>query len=115
MAEVTAELRVRKPDGSFVPVQANADGEIIAADEELREDVASLTQIVNTPPTPTTHLHIQSVPSNEWVIGHSLGFNPNVTVLDSTGRQVEGDVIFVDAQTVRVEFTAAFAGSAHLS
>jgi len=115
VAEVTAELRVRKPDGTLVPVLANDAGEVLAADEVLRADVASLTEIVTASPAPTTYLHIQSVPSARWEITHPLGFNPAVTVLDSTGRQVEGDVSYPDLDTVLVEFNAAFSGSAHLS
>lgn len=60
-------------------------------------------------------IHVQGTSSAVWVINHPLTFHPNVTVVDSTGRQVEGDVDFTDADTVTVTFTAAFAGTAYLS
>ena len=40
------------------------------------------------------YIYNQSLPSSEWVIIHSLGCHPVVTVIDSSGNQVEGDVIY---------------------
>ena len=59
--------------------------------------------------------HIQAVASALWTINHPLTFQPNVAVVDSTGEQVEGEVIYVDSDTVTVGFSAAFTGTAYLS
>jgi hypothetical protein len=61
-----------------------------------------------------SYTHVQSTPSVTWVIDHGLGFNPNVTVIDSSGRQVEGDVAYSLDQVI-VTFSAAFSGKAYLS
>jgi hypothetical protein len=58
---------------------------------------------------------IQAVASAVWTIDHPLDFRPNVTVIDSSGEQVEGDVVYVNDTTVRVTFSAAFSGTAYLS
>ena len=58
---------------------------------------------------------VQGSPAASWVINHTLAFQPNVTVVDSSGRQVEGDVVYTDADTITVTFSSAFAGKAYLS
>jgi hypothetical protein len=59
--------------------------------------------------------HVQAVASAFWTINHPLTFQPNVAVVDSSGEQVEGEVIYVDSDTVTVGFSAAFSGTAYLS
>lgn len=58
---------------------------------------------------------VQGTAASVWVIDHPLSFRPNVAVVDSAGRQVEGDVTYTDADTVTLTFTSAFAGTAYLS
>ena len=53
--------------------------------------------------------------SATWVIAHSLGKYPSVTVVDSSGAVVEGYVDYTDANTLTVSFSAAFAGTAYLN
>lgn len=62
-----------------------------------------------------SYVHNQAVAAATWLIDHNLGFHPNVTVVDSSGDQVEGTVTYVTLNQVRVMFSAAFAGIAYLS
>lgn len=56
------------------------------------------------------------VPSTLWTLHHTLPFLPNITVVDSSRRRIEGgDVTYVDDTTITIEFTSAFAGWAYLS
>ena len=64
---------------------------------------------------PIAYHHIQGTPSNNWVITHNLNFNPNVTVVDSAGTNVEGEVRYVNGNTTVVAFQSAFSGDAYLS
>jgi hypothetical protein len=64
---------------------------------------------------PQAYTHDQGVPASTWTITHNLGYPPNVTILDSTGRVVEGDIAYPDANTVVLTFTASFGGKAYLS
>lgn len=57
--------------------------------------------------------HTQSVAAATWTIPHNLGKFPAVTVVDSAGTEVVGDVTHPDENTVVVSFTAAFAGRAY--
>lgn len=59
--------------------------------------------------------HNQGGPSTHWVIQHNLGFYPAVTVQDSAGSVVYGDVVYVDVNNVTITFDSAFGGYANLS
>jgi hypothetical protein len=63
-----------------------------------------------------THVHTQSVPADTWTITH--GFTdkfPSVTVIDSAGTEVIGDVQYVGTHQVVLTFAAEFSGKAYLN
>ena len=62
-----------------------------------------------------TFVYPQLTPSAVWVIGHGLGNFPSVTVLDSSGNTVFGEITYTDANTVTLTFSAAFTGTAYLN
>ena len=59
--------------------------------------------------------HTQSTASSTWTITHNLGFNPAVSVVDSGGNHVIGDVNYVSVNALTISFSAPFGGSAYLS
>ena len=60
--------------------------------------------------------HVQSTASTVWTINHNLGFNPNVTAVDSAGTEIwPGDVIYLSANQLQLTFSAAVGGEAYLS
>jgi hypothetical protein len=59
--------------------------------------------------------HNQGVASDTWVINHSLGKRPSVTVIDSAGDECQGDVTYPSADQVVVYFSAPFSGKAYLN
>lgn len=65
-------------------------------------------------PTVAYH-HTQSIASATWVINHNLGWYPNLTVQDSSGSVVEGEIAYNNSNTLTVTFTGAFSGDAYLS
>lgn len=62
-----------------------------------------------------TYVHTQNSADSTWVIVHSLGRYPSVTVVDSAGSEVVGDVTYDSDNQVTVRFTAAFSGKAYLN
>jgi hypothetical protein len=56
----------------------------------------------------------QAVASAIWTIAHNLNRYPQVTVIDSTGREVKGQIQYDSVNQVTVTFTAPFAGQASL-
>ena len=59
--------------------------------------------------------HVQTTPAQVWVIDHPLDKFPAVSVVDSAGEQVEGNVLYTSQQQVVVSFTGAFSGEAFLN
>mgnify|MGYP006270195909 CR=1 FL=1 len=57
----------------------------------------------------------QYVAASTWVITHGLGFYPNITVEDSAGNVIEGNVQYTDINTITLTFSAQFSGTAYLS
>ncbi len=57
----------------------------------------------------------QNVASDLWMIQHNLGKYPSVSVADSAGTEVVGDVQYIDKNKLSVAFTAPFSGKAYLN
>lgn len=63
-----------------------------------------------------SYVHTQAVPSASWTVTHNLGYYPGgVSVIDSAGTKVYGDVTFVTENSLVVTFNAAFSGKAYIS
>ena len=59
--------------------------------------------------------HQQGIASNTWTIRHNLNFYPNVTVVDSAGTIVEGEITYTNRNSLVLTFQSAFSGNAYLS
>lgn len=66
-------------------------------------------------PVGGNYTHNQITSSSTWTITHNLGFYPAVSVVDSGGNHVIGDVTYVSQNVVTVSFNASFGGKAYLS
>ena len=138
---VTAQVGKEGPPGPAGPPGTSIEGSVPAYGDlpDLTEEDAGQAWITNDtghlwvwdgdswndvgafqgPPGPQGNsggffVHTQGVPSAVWTIAHDLPYRPNITVVDSAGEQVEGEVDYVGAQIV-VTFSAAFSGTAYLS
>ena len=61
------------------------------------------------------YVHNQLASSSEWTITHNLEKYVSVTVVDSAGTTVIGDVEHVDINTVKLTFTSPFSGEAYMN
>ena len=57
----------------------------------------------------------QAIASNRWTIEHNLDKYPSVTVVDSAGTIIVGEVSYLSRNALRVTFQSAFAGKAYLN
>lgn len=57
----------------------------------------------------------QISPKELWKIPHGLGKFPSVTIVDSAGSVVLGEINHIDKNNVELDFTAAFSGIAYLN
>ncbi len=62
-----------------------------------------------------TFVYNQVTSSDVWEIEHNLDKYPSVTVVDSGGSVVVGEIVYIDKNNVRITFTSAFSGKAYLN
>jgi hypothetical protein len=60
-------------------------------------------------------VYTQTVASASWNIVHNLGKYPSVSIVDSSGNLVVGDVNYISLNELIVTFSAAFSGQAYLN
>lgn len=59
------------------------------------------------------YAHDQMTASALWTVNHNLNKYPSVSVTDSAGNVVEGDIAFVSGNQLTIVFSSAFAGKAY--
>ncbi|WP_404988164.1 siphovirus ReqiPepy6 Gp37-like family protein [Clostridium culturomicium] len=57
----------------------------------------------------------QISPKGVWKIPHGLGKYPSVTVVDSGGNKVVGDIKYIDINNLEISFVGGFSGIAYLN
>ena len=62
-----------------------------------------------------TFVYNQAISSDVWEIEHNLDKYPSVTVVDSGGSVVVGEIVYINKNNVRIAFTSAFSGKAYLN
>jgi hypothetical protein len=70
---------------------------------------------IGTSPESLGQVHIQNSPSTVWNITYTLGFTPNITVVNSEGKVVVGDYEYVGASAITANFSNSITGLAYLS
>lgn len=76
------------------------DGDIIATDVPIADKYLEFLQVV---------------PSDQWYIVHNLDKNPSVTVNDSAGTTVVGEIEYLNSNSLIISFQAPFSGKAYLN
>jgi hypothetical protein len=101
---------------SYVEEKALGDPKIQAA--EIDADLDTIYAAVNALPAAAAlaYRHVQATAATVWSITHDLTFRPNVSAVDSTGREMwPGAVDYPSATTVQLTFSAAVGGEAYLT
>lgn len=94
--------RVSEDDDNLLTI--GSDGLLVLHPSALPEGVGEVA-----------FTHHQGTAENLWEINHTLPFRPAVTVVDSSGRTVEGDITYAIPTRIYISFSAAFSGTAYLS
>lgn len=63
----------------------------------------------------TTYVHTQDTASATWFITHNLNKYPAITVVDSAGSIVVGEVKYINSNEVQIYFNGAFSGKAYIN
>lgn len=102
---ITAAMVSYDPSSTLTPLVST---DVQSAISELDGLIAGLGSAVDA-----FFEYDQVSPSASWSIAHGLGKFPSVTVVDSAGTVVEGDITYVDDNNVTVDFAGAFSGKAY--
>lgn len=62
-----------------------------------------------------TFVYVQQSASKTWTIKHDLNKFPSITVIDSAGTKVQGEVVYTDINNITISFSSAFSGKAYLN
>jgi len=63
-----------------------------------------------------TYVYTQALPSRTWIIVHpKTNQFPSVTVVDSAGTEVVGEVRYRPSNTIEISFSGEFSGKAYLN
>lgn len=62
-----------------------------------------------------TYTYTQGAASENWTVKHNLGTYPSVTIIDSGGNVVVGDVKYISSNEISISFAGAFSGKAYLN
>jgi hypothetical protein len=84
----------------------------------VEQDAPNNVVIRSTSATSATirrYVHNQGIASSEWVITHSLGGYPSVTIVDTSKTHVFGEVQYDSTTQITVSFSAPFSGYAYLT
>lgn len=62
--------------------------------------------------TDKNYVYNQTEATDTWVVVHNLGKYPAVTIIDSSGAEVIGDIYYDNLNQVTITFVGAFKGTA---
>lgn len=57
----------------------------------------------------------QAESSDEWLVKHNLNKKASVTIVDEYDRVVEGDIQYIDNNTIKICFKCLFKGKVYLN
>lgn len=79
------------------------------------QDPVTLSQMQSIGTSDKSYTHNQLTSSATWTINHNLSKYPSVSIVDSAGSLVFGEVGYTDNNNITVTFGSAFGGNAYLN
>ena len=109
---IKTRYRIKNSKGKYETVHFQTSADLVVTSDDLQFVTKEEKQKINSV---KTHLHNQIASAAVWDIQHNLGKFPSVSVIDSAGNVVVGDVMYLDENQLKITFSAAFAGKAFLN
>jgi len=110
--ETANNVNVYQDAPNSVTVNEDTASKVVVNQDAPNQVVVKLS---TTAGTTRRFVYEQSTPSALWTINHSLGGRPSITIVDTAGTVVIGEVTYISNSQITVTFTAAFAGYAYLT
>lgn len=100
---------VTSVNGKIGTVVLTGDDIEYAAGETISDKITQVEQACDS------YVHKQTTASDVWVIAHNLDKYPSVTIVDTGGSVVVGEITYIDTNTIQLQFAGAFSGTAYLN
>lgn len=109
---IKTRYRIKNSRGEYEIVHFQTSADQIITDENFQfvtlEEKEQISKIKH-------YVHNQIAANNVWEINHNLGKFPSVSIVDSAGTVVIGDVSHIDINNLTISFASGFAGTAYLN
>lgn len=109
---IKTKYRIKDSSGKYNVIHFQTSADQILTSDDLQFVSKEEKQKIGKS---ETYVHNQMASSSVWEIEHNLGKFPSITIVDSAGTTVIGDVIYVSENLVQVKFSSEFAGKALLN
>lgn len=103
------------PDMIVGKAIGDEDGNSIKETYATKSSLNELEDKLNEKTSTKEFVYQQRTASNEWIIEHNLNKYPSVTVVDSGGSTVVGDITYISSNKLQIKFYGAFTGKAYLN
>lgn len=99
-----------------VDVTDNSEVSVVeVAGEEIRIITSEMESGEGITSHNRSYIHLQASPSVTWIVKHNLSRFPSVSVVNSAGTLVMGDVHYDSIEQITLTFTTAFSGKAYIN
>lgn len=99
-------------DNGFEELESSSIDDLKRRMTKAESDISDLQQeVIHS--ADKNYIHKQSSAANEWTIVHNLGKYPSITVVDSAGTVVVGEIILQTTEQAVISFNGAFSGKAY--
>ena len=119
--EATSEKQLSDGNGNALPVSVSPTAVGFSGDvKDNNGNVGVNGQVLAKTTnglewTNRTFTFNQTVSTATWTINHNLGMFPSVSVIDSVGNFVTGNINYIDDRNLEITFKSAFKGKAYLN
>ena len=106
---------LKESAGGTITAIQNTDGKLVITGNETKTiNVApSLLNLIDS--ADKNWVYTQNTPNNVWSITHPLNKFPSVSIKDSAGTNVYGEINYIDISTLTITFNSSFSGVAILN
>ena len=117
-----ATLTGNKPKDTYKGLIKTIDSQEVSGEVQLSDGEGnelplrvSLTEVKVNGESLTSYRHTQNTAATEWHIEHNRGKYPSVSIVDSAGSVVIGEVEHIDINSLFVRFKYPFKGVAFVN
>lgn len=114
MITKNAKYRVKNNQGEYEIVHFETNADLVITNNNRQFITQEELEMIYRN-APQHYVHNQISASQVWLIQHNLGKMPSVSISDSAGTIVYGEIKYLDLNNIEVRFSSGFSGKAILN